>query len=82
MNKLSEINYYNFKIIFNEINSFYNINIKLNTNTNENGYWSYLEFKNDTVYLELGAKKEYFIEHIDNYAKIIIKTKHPFRVKK
>ena len=46
------------------------INIKLNTN--ENGYGSYLEFKNDTVYLELGAKKEYFIEHIDNYAKIII----------
>ena len=46
------------------------INIKLNTN--ENGYGSYLEFKNDTVYLELGAKKEYFIEHVDNYTKTII----------
>ena len=46
------------------------IDIKLNTN--ENGYGSYLEFKNDTVYLELGAKKEYFIEHIDNYTKTII----------
>ena len=46
------------------------INIKLNTN--ENGYGSYLEFKNDTVYLELGANKEYFIEHIDNYTKTII----------
>ena len=46
------------------------IDIKLNTN--ENGYGSYLKFKNDTVYLELGAKKEYFIEHIDNYTKIII----------
>ena len=46
------------------------IDIKLNTN--ENGYGSYLEFKNDTVYLELGAKKEYFIEHIDKYTKTII----------
>ena len=46
------------------------IDIKLNTN--ENGYGSYLKFKNDTVYLELGAKKEYFIEHIDNYTKTII----------
>ena len=46
------------------------IDIKLNTN--ENGYGSYLKFKNDTVYLELGANKEYFIEHIDNYTKTII----------
>ena len=46
------------------------IDIKLNTN--ENGYGSHLKFKNDTVYLELGAKKEYFIEHIDNYTKTII----------
>lgn len=47
------------------------INIKINTN--ENGYGSYLKFKDDTVYLEIGAKnKEYFNENIDKYTKTII----------
>lgn len=47
------------------------INIKLNTNAN--GYGSYLKSKDDTVYLELGAKnKEYFNENIDMYIKLFI----------
>lgn len=46
------------------------INIKLNTN--EKGYGSYLKFKDDTVYLEIGASKEYFNENIDRYVKIIV----------
>jgi len=47
------------------------INIKLNKN--ENGYGSYLEFKNNTVYLEIGASSEkYFNENIDNYIKTIV----------
>lgn len=46
------------------------INIKLNTN--EKGYCSYLKFKDDTVYLEIGANKEYFNENIDRYVKIIV----------
>lgn len=46
------------------------INIKLNTN--EKGYGSYLKFKDDTVYLEIGANKEYFNENIDIYVKTIV----------
>ena len=47
------------------------IDIKLNTN--ENGYGTYLKFKDKTVYLEIGAKsKDYFIENIDRYSKTII----------
>lgn len=46
------------------------INIKLNTN--EKGYGSYLKFKDDTVYLEIGANKEYFNENIDRYVKTIV----------
>lgn len=46
------------------------INIELNTN--ENGYAGYLEFKNNTIYLEIGATKEYFNENIDKYIKLII----------
>ena len=46
------------------------INIKLNTS--ENGYGVYLELKNNTLYLELGATKEYFNENIDNYVKTIV----------
>lgn len=46
------------------------INIKLNTN--EKGYGSYLKFKDDTVYLEIGANKEYFNENIDIYIKTIV----------
>ena len=46
------------------------IDIKLNTN--EKGYGSYLKFKDDTVYLEIGANKEYFNENIDRYVKIIV----------
>ena len=46
------------------------INIKLNNN--ENGYGSYLEFKNNIVYLEIGATKEYFNINIDKYVKIIV----------
>ena len=46
------------------------INIELNTT--ENGYGSYLEFKNNTVYLEIGATEEYFNENIDKYIKTIV----------
>jgi len=46
------------------------INIKLNAN--ENGYGRYLEFKNNTIYLEIGATKEYFNENIDKYVKSIV----------
>lgn len=46
------------------------INIKLNTN--KNGYGGYLELKNNTLYLEIDATKEYFNENIDKYIKIII----------
>lgn len=47
------------------------INIKLNKN--ENGYGSYLEFKNNTIYLEIGASSEkYFNENIDKYIKTIV----------
>lgn len=46
------------------------INIKLNTNEKE--YGSYLKFKDDTVYLEIGANKEYFNENIDRYVKTIV----------
>lgn len=46
------------------------INIELNTD--ENGYGGYLEFKNNTVYLEIGATKEYFNENIDKYVKTIV----------
>lgn len=46
------------------------INIKLNTD--EIGYGSYFKFKDNTVYLELGANKEYFKENIDKYAKLLI----------
>ena len=46
------------------------INIKLNTNVI--GYGSYSEFKNNTVYIEIGATKEYFNENIDRYIKIIV----------
>ena len=46
------------------------INIELNTN--ENGYGSYLKFKNNTIYLEIGACKEYFNKNIDKYIKIIV----------
>ena len=46
------------------------IDIKLNTN--EKGYGSYLKFKDDTVYLEIGANKEYFNENIDRYVKTIV----------
>ena len=46
------------------------IDIKLNTN--KKGYGSYLKFKDDTVYLEIGANKEYFNENIDRYVKTIV----------
>lgn len=46
------------------------INIELNTN--ENGYGGYLEFKDNTLYLEICANKEYFNENIDKYIKIIV----------
>lgn len=47
------------------------INIELNTD--ENGYGTYLKFKDDTVYLELGAKsKDYLVENVDRYSKTII----------
>ena len=47
--------------------------IDIELNTNANGYGSYLKFKDDTVYLELGAKnKEYFIENIDMYIKLCV----------
>ena len=46
------------------------INITLNTDTN--GYGSYLKFRDDTLYVELGAKKEYFAENIDMYTKLLI----------
>ena len=46
------------------------INITLNTNAN--GYGSYLKFRDDTLYVELGAKKEYFAENIDRYTKLLI----------
>lgn len=46
--------------------------IKVELNTNEDGYAGYLEFKNNTVYLEIGASKEYFNEHIDKYIKTIV----------
>lgn len=46
------------------------IDIKLNTN--EKGYGSYLKFKDDTVYLEIGANEKYFNENIDRYVKTIV----------
>ena len=46
------------------------IDIKLNNNGK--GYGTYLKFKDDTVYLEIGANKEYFNENIDRYIKNII----------
>lgn len=47
--------------------------ININLNTGENGYGTYLKFKDKTVYLELGAKsKEYFNENIDMYTKLLI----------
>ena len=46
------------------------INITLNTDAN--GYGSYLKFRDDTLYVELGAKKEYFAENIDRYTKLLI----------
>ncbi len=46
------------------------IDIKLNNNGK--GYGTYLKFKDDTVYLEIGANKEYFNENIDRYVKTIV----------
>ena len=46
------------------------INITLNTDAN--GYGSYLKFRDNTLYVELGAKKEYFVENIDMYTKLLI----------
>ena len=46
------------------------INITLNTDAN--GYGIYLKFRDDTLYVELGAKKEYFTENIDRYTKLLI----------
>lgn len=46
------------------------IDIKLNTN--EKGYGSYLKFKDDTVYLEIGTNEKYFNENIDRYVKTIV----------
>ena len=46
------------------------INITLNTDAN--GYGSYLKFRDDTLYVELGANKEYFAENIDRYTKLLI----------
>lgn len=46
------------------------INIILNTDAN--GYGSYLKFRDNTLYVELGAKKEYFAENIDRYTKLLI----------
>lgn len=46
------------------------INITLNTDAN--GYGSYLKFRDNTLYVELGAKKEYFTENIDMYTKLLI----------
>lgn len=46
------------------------IDIKLNNNGK--GYGTYLKFKDDTVYLEIGANKEYFNENIDKYIKTIV----------
>lgn len=46
------------------------IDIKLNNNGK--GYGAYLKFKDDTVYLEIGANKEYFNENIDKYIKTIV----------
>lgn len=46
------------------------IDIKLNTN--EKGYGSYLKFKDDTVYVEIGANEKYFNENIDRYVKTIV----------
>ena len=46
------------------------IDIKLNNNGK--GYGTYLKFKDDTVYLEIGANKEYFNENIDQYIKTIV----------
>ena len=46
------------------------IDIKLTTN--EKGYGSYLKFKDDTVYLEIGTNEKYFNENIDRYVKTIV----------
>lgn len=47
--------------------------IDIELNTGENGYGTYLKFKDNTVYLEIGAKsKEYLIENIDRYSKTIV----------
>ena len=47
--------------------------ININLNTGENGYGTYLKFKDNTIYLELGAKsKDYFIENIDRYSKTFV----------
>ena len=47
------------------------INIELNAG--ENGYGTYLKFKDNTIYLEIGAKsKDYLIENIDRYTETII----------
>ena len=46
------------------------INITLNTDVN--GYGSYLKFRDDTLYVELGANKEYFAENINRYTKLLI----------
>lgn len=46
------------------------IDIKLNNNVK--GYGTYLKFKDDTIYLEIGANKEYFNENIDKYIKTIV----------
>ena len=46
------------------------IDIKLNIN--EKGYGSYLKYKDNTVYLEIGANEKYFNENIDKYVKTIV----------
>lgn len=47
--------------------------INITLNTGENGYGTYLKFKDNTVYLEIGTKsKDYLIENIDRYTKTII----------
>ena len=47
--------------------------ININLNTGENGYGTYLKFKDNTIYLELGAKsKDYLVENIDRYSKTLV----------
>lgn len=46
--------------------------INITVNMGENIYGSYLKLKDNTLYIEIGAKKEYFIENIDRYTKLLI----------